>query len=699
MNISGSYKSGEFIQRKRSFLTESNGLCCDKVNCLLLEAGALYAGTEKGLSVIRGDKITSPYRKLLNKKVNCLRKLSNGKIAAGCGSELFCLSKTKSELFREFDGDIIDIKEFDDKLWVLTCLSINCIELKNNSEILHREVEGGNGRCLAVSRDNIYVGTDSNISVVHGKRMEWKNIMPEFSNMPDSAVNCLDFDESGYLWIGTDAGAVIFDNLDVWITPEKVNSLPKNAVYKIVSDKNGGKYFASDSGVIYQKNGKLKYFTAQRWVPENRINDIVVSADGMQIFVATDKGISSIRSLLMTFEDKCKYYEDSIEKYHIRRGYIAERFFKGYDFESGDVIISDNDGLWTGCYVAAESFRYAVTGEKEALEKARRGVQAMLLLTRITGIPGFTARAVRYPGERNYGDNNPEWGIAPDGVTEWKGETSSDEMTGHFFGLSIYYDLCADDIEKEQIKDALVGIMTHILENNYRLVDRDGLPTTWACWDPEMLNHADKWFFEKGTNSLEFLAFLKVCHHITDDEKYDKLYKKFVSVYHYPLNVIKYKIRDAHLCHIDDNLCFLAGLTLIRLEDNEALRSLYLCGIEDHYEYEKIERQPLFCIIHAALTGRDSDLIEGIQSLREMPLEFTHYPMKNSKRKDIVFDDEQAEWHGDVQLKVPLAYDERNIHRPDSSPFEFDCGEQHGSQEPTIFLLPYWIGRYYGLID
>ena len=38
--------------------------------------------------------------------------------------------------------------------------------------------------------------------------------------------------------------------------------------------------------------------------------------------------------------------------------------------------------------------------DKEALEKARRGMNAMLLLTRITDLPGFTARAVRYPGEK-----------------------------------------------------------------------------------------------------------------------------------------------------------------------------------------------------------------------------------------------------------------------------------------------------------
>ncbi|MBR6940543.1 MAG: hypothetical protein IKH65_07050, partial [Clostridia bacterium] len=343
--------------------------------------------------------------------------------------------------------------------------------------------------------------------------------------------------------------------------------------------------------------------------------------------------------------------------------------------------------------------RYAVTGDKDALAKARRGMKAMLLLTEITGIPGFTARAVRYPGDAGYKNGDPEWSESPDKSCEWKGETSSDEMTGHFFGLSVYYDLCASKSEKAKIRSALLGIMTHIIDNGFVLIDRDGLPTTWACWNPEQLNHSDKWFVERGINSLELLAFLKVCYHISGDRKYDDLYSEFISKHHYALNVMQYKIRDAHICHIDDNLGFLAELTLLRLEENEALRSFYLSGLEDHWQYEKIERQPLFAFIHAAVTGRDSDIADGVQSLREMPLDLTYYKMENSKRKDLVLDNEQAEWNEPVQLKIPLPVDERNPIGPNSSVFRIDQNHSNHAKEPTVFLLPYWIGKYYGIIE
>ena len=268
----------------------------------------------------------------------------------------------------------------------------------------------------------------------------------------------------------------------------------------------------------------------------------------------------------------------------------------------------------------------------------------------------------------------------------------------HFFGLSIYYDLCADSDEKEKIKNALCAVTDHIISNNYRLIDRDGLPTTWACWNPDALNHDERWFSERGINSLEFLGILKVSHHSSGESRYNDLYREFISKYHYPLNVIRHKVRDAHNCHIDDNLGFLASLTYLRLEENDAVRSIVLCGLEDHWEYERPERQPMFSIIHAAMTGRDSDIADGIQSLREMPLDLMHYKMENSKRNDIEWDEEESGRHGRPQIKYALPYDESNVHRPDCGSFHSDS-RGGGIQEPTVYLLPYWIGRYYGIIS
>lgn len=699
MNRQGFYHSGTFTQRKREFITSADGLASDNIQCLFTDGnGVLYAGSDKGLNIIDGTKVSRIGTRVLKAGVRVIAGV-NGSVMVGSGDSVYLLSASSARLVRSFGSDVIGICDCRGKLWILTEEKIIITDYDCKKDTLVRGLEGGKGICLTVNENNIYVATENFISVIHGKRMEWKNIIPAFSNMPASRVNCLCFDDSGYLWLGTDSGAAIHDNKSLWLTSDTVNTLPKNPVYAMAQDKSGGRYFASDVGVICRNKGALKYLTASRWVPADKVNAIAVSDDGSRLYAATSKGISLITTFETTFEEKAAAFEERMEKYHIRRGFTAQRGLENYNMDSGRVSISDNDGLWTACYVAAESFRYAATGEKEALEKARRGLNSMLLLTKITGIPGFTARAVRYPGDDEFGNGNKEWIPTPDGKCEWKCETSSDEMTGHFFGMSTYYDLCANEKEKKEIRKALLGIMDHIITNNYRLIDHDGLPTTWAAWDPELLNYDDKWFFERGINSLELLAFLKVASHISGDRKYDELYDRFVAVYHYPLNAMQHKVRDAHVCHIDDNLAFLASLTLLRLEDNESIRSLILCGMEDHWQYERTERQPLFCFIHAAFTGRDADLTEGIQSLREIPLDLIQYPMHNSLRRDLVYDTEQEEWNEPPQLLNALAYDERNIHRPDASSFETDSAGRNCAMDGTVFLLPYWIARYYGLLE
>ena len=697
-NRSGYYVSGKFSQRMRTVFTAADGLSSDRVLCVRTDAaGTLYAGTDRGLCRMDDGVFRSVFEDVLCAPVRRLRSLSDGSLAVLCGNSVYALRGSMIETLRTFDEPVADFCDKRGLYWFLTENELFVADKDTNEVWVQRSLEGGKGRCLAVSDSNVYVATDAFVSIVHGKRREWKNLVPSFCDMPQNTVRAMLFDDAGHLWLGSDEGAAIYDNMNLWLTPDKLQ-LPRNPVNAIAADDTGGVWFASDVGVIHLHRGRLKYYSADRWVPQNNVNDVAVSADGETIWAATDKGVSVISACEMTLADKAALYEDTIENYHVRRGYISSRIIRNYDMDDGAVQISDNDGLWTACNVAAQSFRYAVTGDKTALERARRGMHAALLLTRITGIPGFTARAVRYPGETGFGNGSREWHLSADDSCEWKGETSSDEMTGHFFGGSIYYDLCADDGEKAQIRDALCGVMEHILRNGFRLADADGLPTTWACWDPAVLNHDDKWIFERGVNSLELLAFLKVCFHISGDEKYDALYRTMIERHHYLLNAARHKIRDAHICHIDDNLAFLASLTLLRLETDPAIRSLLLCGMEDHWQYERVERQPLFCFIHALYTGRDADLVEGVQSLREMPLDMIHYAMENSKRKDLIYDTEQADWHEDAQVLSPLPYDERNVHRPDNGGFTLDTENRNYAQEPTMFLLPYWLGRYYDLL-
>ena len=347
----------------------------------------------------------------------------------------------------------------------------------------------------------------------------------------------------------------------------------------------------------------------------------------------------------------------------------------------------------------------------------------MIKLTEVTGKKGFTARATRYAHEENFSTGNrEEWHICEnDPGCEWLGETSSDEMTGHYFAYGIYFDLVADAEEKKRIAEVVRTITDHILENNFHLCDVDGVPTTWANWEPDLLNNDDRWYYEKGTNSLEILSFLKTTYHVTGDKKYNDVYEMLIAKHHYAMNCMQYKCEDGHVAHIDDQLDFTNIYPLLMYTDCPAQREVFKMGLTHHWQYERVERSPFFNIVYGALTENSCDIENAARSLAEMNLDLVRWPVFNSYRKDIVWDTEQEEMGVPAQLKYPVEYGSRVLVHYDGNPFVCDSGAEEFvninakivnrtstlpgtgadgmcAMQPYVYLLPYWMGRYHGLI-
>ena len=353
----------------------------------------------------------------------------------------------------------------------------------------------------------------------------------------------------------------------------------------------------------------------------------------------------------------------------------------------------------------------------------------MIKLTEITGIEGFTARSIRYTDEAGYGTGvRHEWHHTADkdgNELEWLGETSSDEMVGHFYAYSNYFDLVADDEEKKLIASVVKKILDHILDNKFRLVDTDGVPTTWANWDPDLLNNDHKWIYEKGTNSLQILTFLKAGYHITGDKRYEDAFEYLIRDKHFAMNLMQYKILDGHLLHIDDNHDFLMISLLMRYVDDPKLRSVFAMGLTHHWDDEKAEHNAFFNFVYGACTGEQCDIETSIDELADYPMDQILWTLYNSWR-DLDWDMRPTEVGMIPQLYHPLPAHERRINSCDSNRFIADsgiAGEAERlftkSDDPTAFTMfpgtgddhgmylmactnythPYWFARYYGLIE
>ena len=346
-------------------------------------------------------------------------------------------------------------------------------------------------------------------------------------------------------------------------------------------------------------------------------------------------------------------------------------------------------------YVAAEAFRFKVTGAADARANATRGMQAIVRLEEITGIPGFPARSFIKPGV----DAQPadgEWHDTPDKQWRWKGDTSSDEIVGHYFVYPIYYDLVATDGEKPALRGVIDRITNHILDHGYQLADVDGQRTRWGWWSPDLIwDDPD----ELGLRALHILSHLRVALSMTENpqyrQKYQAAYDELITRHRYHLLTRNQKIMvPGHINHSDDELAFLSYYPLLRYERDAALLAIYKDSLERSWQIERPERNPLWNVIYAAGTGAgEFDRQETLRTLREIPMDMVEWSVTNSQRSDVPIDPLSDRFKR-RQALVVLPYDELPMSKWNGNPYTLDGGNGGRSEDDgSYFLLPYWMGR------
>lgn len=364
--------------------------------------------------------------------------------------------------------------------------------------------------------------------------------------------------------------------------------------------------------------------------------------------------------------EKSSHLEKIIRDRHVKRGFVRE-------LTGGFLRSSDNDGLWTSLYVAAMSFKHASTGDREAQKWALESFRALEWLEEITGIHGFPARSIVKAGEpKKYGYDG-EWHLDTSGKWEWKGDTSSDEIDGHFFAYSVFYDLAADETDKERVRRLARRVMNHIIDHEWHLVDMDGKPTRWGVWSPAQLNDnkplegaADiNWREERGLNSLEMLSHLKTAYHITGDEKYQKEYRNLIDKHGYAQNTLGRVIDPKDINYSDVELAFCAYYPLLKYEDDPELSRVYRESLRKTWEIVRPAKGPWWNFTQCIFNGGNCDLEDALDTLRKMP--------KEQINKGRVL----LRWNGNPFLPNP------------------GNGEIEG--DGVVFLLPYWMGRYHKL--
>jgi hypothetical protein len=363
-------------------------------------------------------------------------------------------------------------------------------------------------------------------------------------------------------------------------------------------------------------------------------------------------------------------------------------------------------------YLGGEIFRYAVTRSDEALQNCLESLDAMERLYSITSIPGFPSRSFERSGYIDVLADPDRWQHAKDPGWDWKATTSSDEAIGHIFAMGAMAELIdVESLQKRAIH--LIDIlMTHIVDNDLYLIDYDGKPTQWGKWNPDYVNKVPSNVGDRKLNSSNIIGMLQTAYHFTHKEIYKEKAFDLMDKYGYLENLMAPmnergkapadtdKLRRTFIGswnHSDDEMYFVGYWGLYRYAFNDTLKAKYKDAIIDHWKIERPEKEGAWNIFTAMVTS-EFDLNEAVWYLQEYPLDLINWSIMNSHRKDIEIMEPN---HRRQTIREVLPPDELRIARHNSNLFDLDenSGGRSENSAGDIWLLPYWIGRYLGVIS
>lgn len=568
-------------------------------------------------------------------------------------------------------------------------------------------------------KDGLWIGTD--VGLYH-----WTPALTTHSYKQDTLISAyvkgLAFNYDGKLWIGGLGGVTIrhAGKKEKELTVK--NGIPSTYVTAVRLAPDSSMWVGTQTGVVrYRPDGSRSLLFSRRWLMNDQVNDIAFDKEGTA-WIATPQGVSAIIKRSMTLAGKSDFFDDVLMKRHIRAPWIAGQAHLKIpgDTTSWEPEDDDNDGEFTGNYLAMESFRYAATKDPKAREHARKAFGFLKFLQEVTGTGGFFARTVipaewtrMHDGNRTYTEREKadelvkeprfkpvevRWRKSADGKWLWKGDTSSDEMCGHMFGYYYYYTLVADATEKKVIAAHVARIVDYLMQHNLNFVDVDGTHTRWSVWSPDQLNRDPEWLPDRNQNSMEMLAFLKLAYHMTGQPKYEKEYLRLIEKEHY-LDNMKDVTRQNPAWFIYFDMILQAYLypILIHCEKDPGRQKFYQKHLDEWFTRRIADHNPLINFIYNECLDQKAELENSVGFLKDTPLDLIDWPIDHGKREDIsiirtpVLEDQQVSELQPANIRLTVRWDK--------NPWTLAGGNPEVEREPVFWLLPYWMGRYLGMIS
>jgi len=416
--------------------------------------------------------------------------------------------------------------------------------------------------------------------------------------------------------------------------------------------------------------------------------------------------------------DKALAYSANHQEHHAPGPFhcsVAVQFASLEDLTPVRYEKTGDSSIWTGNYLAGEAYRYAVTGDPAARLNALDAVECLLAMEQVSGKPGYVARYVG-PAEPPFitGSCDPENDcfVVTDGPFAgnfWRGNTSSDQNLGWWYGLSHAYDFVLQGPEDADVRARIEAAMTRALDaliaDDYLIINPDGSVSTRG---PEIVGN-------------EALAFHLAAARIVGGRFVDMLPDAYARHFVDYLLLTTYPV-SRWFQYFAFHLGQMAQHTMMRYEADPFLSQVHRDVHRDRLHNELAgTQQVMFDYIawgEQAVDFTDADLASAEAALggfpeapkREVRPEqgpWTPDPVVEALnfRGPILFGLFGEEWDPlDDQALEPFPPDERCIgrFRWQISPYDV-CDPARSRPAFEIsggdYVVAYWMGRYYGFLS
>jgi len=214
-------------------------------------------------------------------------------------------------------------------------------------------------RVLEIVEDkagNLWFGTSEGLMKYDGEKFR---TFSKKEGLPgdDEEIWSLTIDKNGLIWIGSIGGVSHFDGEKFipFSLPDSIVENPKpmlsdKLVFKIIEDKNGTMWFATDgNGIFKYRNGEFIHLTAKNKLTDNNVADILEDKVG-NIWIGTFYGgvskfdgktyMNFTKDKIIAGEEAYNFYEDSQGNvWFTAEGYGVYRYdgknFKQFTTEDG----------------------------------------------------------------------------------------------------------------------------------------------------------------------------------------------------------------------------------------------------------------------------------------------------------------------------------------------------------------------------